>query len=129
MAVRAYVLLPAVEVQAVLLTIEVAATVAALRTGDDVDITSWGIVNRDLRGSLAVNVDGSGIVYELLGIVQPVRSHFFEGQSTKVSTLQFRSDTSRSIMIVGANEISLVFCLHNDSLFWEALLIKTGHLR
>ena len=61
MIIRAYVLLPAIERHVVLITI-IPATAAGAGTGDDVDGTSGGIVDGDIRGGLAVKVDGAGVV-------------------------------------------------------------------
>lgn len=55
MTIRIYVLLPAVERHIVLTTIIAGA-------GDDVDGASRGIVDGEIRGGLAVNVDGAGVV-------------------------------------------------------------------
>lgn len=65
MIIRIYVLLPAIESHIVLTTIIPAATAAATAAaaaGDDVDGASGGIVDGEIRGSLAVNVDGAGVV-------------------------------------------------------------------
>ena len=68
MIIRPYVLLPAIETYVVLITI-IPATAAAAAAGDDVDGTARGIVDGKIRGGLAVNVDGAGVVEELLGAV------------------------------------------------------------
>ena len=63
MIIRPYVLLPAIETDVVLITIIPAtATAAAAAAGDDVDGTARGIVDGKIRGGLAVNVDGAGVV-------------------------------------------------------------------
>lgn len=59
MIIRIYVLLPAIESHIVLTTIIPAAGAGA---GDDVDGASGGIVDGEIRGGLAVNVDGAGVV-------------------------------------------------------------------
>ena len=72
MIIRPYVLLPAIETDVVLITIIPAtatAAAAAAAAGDDVDGTARGIVDGKIRGGLAVNVDGAGVVEELLGAV------------------------------------------------------------
>ena len=61
MIIRAYVLLPAIKRHVVLITM-IPATAAGAGTGDDVDGTSGGIVDGDIRGGLAVKVDGAGVV-------------------------------------------------------------------
>lgn len=63
MIIRIYVLLPAIESHIVLTTIiPAAAAAAATAAGDDVDGASGGIVDGEIRGGLAVNVDGAGVV-------------------------------------------------------------------
>lgn len=65
MIIRTYVLLPAIEAHVVLTTIIPAAgagTGATAGAGDDVDGASVGIVDGEIRGGLAVNVDGAGVV-------------------------------------------------------------------
>lgn len=63
MIIRIYVLLPAIESHIVLTTIIPAAAAAATAAaGDDVDGASGGIVDGEIRGGLAVNVDGAGVV-------------------------------------------------------------------
>lgn len=61
MIIRIYVLLPAIESHIVLTTI-IPAAAAAAAAGDDVDDASGGIVDGEIRGGLAVNVDGAGVV-------------------------------------------------------------------
>ena len=65
MIIRIYVLLPAIETHVVLITIipvPNAAAAGASAAGDDVDGASGGIVDGEIRGGLAVNVDGAGVV-------------------------------------------------------------------
>ena len=62
MIVRTYVLLPAIEAHVVLTTIIPAAGTGIGATGDDVDGASVGIVDGEIRGGFAVNVDGAGVV-------------------------------------------------------------------
>ena len=61
MIIRIYVLLPAIETHVVLITI-IPATAAPAAAGDNVDGTSGGIVDGEVWGGLAVNVDGAGVV-------------------------------------------------------------------
>lgn len=67
MLIRINVLMPAIETHIVLITIIPAAAAdpaatAAVAVGDDVDVASGGIVDGEIRGGLAVNVDGAGVV-------------------------------------------------------------------
>ena len=64
MTKRVYVLLPAIENHVVLIAMipATAAAAAAAALGDDVDGTSGGIVDGEVRGGLAVNIDGAGVV-------------------------------------------------------------------
>lgn len=63
MIMRIYVLLPGIETHIVLITIIPAtAASAAAAAGDDVNDASGGIVDGEIRGDLAVNVDGAGVV-------------------------------------------------------------------
>lgn len=63
MIMRIYVLLPGIETHIVLITIIPAAGAsAAAAAGDDVNDASGGIVDGEIRGDLAVNVDGAGVV-------------------------------------------------------------------
>ena len=64
MIISIYMLLPAIETHVVLITVIPAATVTAATTtaSDDVDGASRRIVDSEVRGSLAVNVDGAGVV-------------------------------------------------------------------
>lgn len=59
--IRIYMLLPAIKTHVVLITI-IPAPTAAAAAGDDVDGASGGIVDGEIRGGLAVNVDGAGVV-------------------------------------------------------------------
>lgn len=61
MLISPYVFLPASESHIVLTTI-IPAAAAAAAAGDDVDGASGGIVDGEIRGGLAVNVDGAGVV-------------------------------------------------------------------
>ena len=71
MIIPIYMLLPAIERHVVLITIIPATAAAAggAGTGDDVDGTSRGVVDGDIGGGLAIEVDGAGVVEELLGAV------------------------------------------------------------
>ena len=70
MLIRIYVLLPAIETHVVLITmIPAAAATAPAATGNDVDGASGGIVDGEIRSGLSVNVDGAGVVQELMGAV------------------------------------------------------------
>ena len=63
MIIGIYVLPPAIEAHVVLITvISAAAAGAAAAAGDDIDGASMGIVDGEIRGGLAVNVDGAGVV-------------------------------------------------------------------
>lgn len=66
MIISIYMLQPAIETHVVLITIIPAAAAAvaaaAAAAGDDVDGASRGIVDGEIRGDLAVNVDGAGVV-------------------------------------------------------------------
>lgn len=65
MIFRSYMLLPAIERHVVLITIIFATAAGAgagAGTGDKVDGASGGIVDGDIRGGLAVKVDGAGVV-------------------------------------------------------------------
>ena len=64
MTKRVYVLLPAIENHVVLIAMipVTAAAAAAAALGDDVDGTSGGIVDSEIRGGLTVNIDGAGVV-------------------------------------------------------------------
>ena len=65
---RLYVLMPAIENHVVLIAIipatagAAAAAAAAAALGDDIDGTAGGIVDGEVRGGLAVNIDGAGVV-------------------------------------------------------------------
>ena len=64
MIIGIYVLPPAIETHIVLITIISAAAAGATgaAAGDDIDGASTGIVDGEIRGGLAVNVDRAGVV-------------------------------------------------------------------
>ena len=68
MVIRVDMLLPAIETHTVLIAVVPAAALAAV-AGDDIDGAAWGIVDGEIGGGLAVNVDGAGVVEELMGAI------------------------------------------------------------
>ena len=72
MIVSIYVILPAIETHVVLITIILAAGAGVgvgAAAGNDVDRASGGIVDGEIGGGLAVDVDGACVVQELMGTV------------------------------------------------------------